>query len=166
MLHAGILPHHTKWNEFFRNLSFVVIDETHTYRGVFGSHMVNVMRRLHRVCRHYGSRPQFICCSATIANPDEVANKLVEREVTLIDRNGAPQGEKRFYFVNPPVIQKELGLRKSPLTMAQRIAGEFLGSGVSTIVFTTTRLNVEVLTKYLKDLFQKSGLEEEQRIRG
>jgi DEAD/DEAH box helicase domain-containing protein len=166
MLHAGILPHHTKWNEFFRNLSFVVIDETHTYRGVFGSHMVNVMRRLQRVCRHYGSRPQFIFCSATIANPKEVAERLIAGEVVLIDRNGAPQGEKRFYFVNPPVIQKELGLRKSPLTMVQQIAGEFLQSGVSTIVFTTTRLNVEVLTKYLKDLFRKSGLEEDRKIRG
>jgi len=166
MLHAGILPHHTKWNEFFRNLSFVVIDETHTYRGVFGSHMVNVMRRFHRICRHYGSRPQFICCSATIANPQEVANRLVEREVHLIDRNGAPRGEKRFYFVNPPVVQKELGLRTSPLSMAQRISGEFLRSGISTIVFTTTRLNVEVLTKYLKDLFRKPGTGDEQRIRG
>ncbi len=166
MLHAGILPHHTKWNEFFRNLSFIVIDETHTYRGVFGSHMVNVMRRLHRVCRHYGSRPQFICCSATIANPEEVAGRLVEGDVTLIDRNGSPQGEKRFYFVNPPVVQKELGLRKSPLSMAQRIAGEFLRSGISTIVFTTTRLNVEVLTKYLKDRFQGPGRDGEERIRG
>lgn len=166
MLHAGILPHHTKWNEFFRNLAFVVIDETHTYRGVFGSHMVNVMRRLHRVCRHYGSRPRFICCSATIANPQEVAARLVQGEVRLIDRNGAPQGEKRFYFVNPPVVQKELGLRKSSLSMAQRVAGEFLRSGISTIVFTSTRLNVEVLTKYLKDLFRKSGTDDETRIRG
>ncbi len=166
MLHAGILPHHTKWNEFFRNLSFIVIDETHTYRGVFGSHMVNVMRRLHRVCGHYGSRPQFICCSATIANPQEVASRLVQGEVVLIDRNGAPQGEKRFYFVNPPVVQKELGLRKSPLAMAQRIAGELLRSDISTIVFTTTRLNVEVLTKYLKDLFKPSGTGEEQKVRG
>ncbi len=166
MLHAGILPHHTKWNEFFRNLSFVVIDETHTYRGVFGSHMVNVMRRLHRVCRHYGSNPRFICCSATIANPQEVAEALVERGVNLIDRNGAPQSEKRFYFVNPPVVQKDLGLRKSPLAMAQRIAGELLRHDISTIVFTTTRLNVEVLTKYLKDLFNKSGTGREQSIRG
>jgi DEAD/DEAH box helicase domain-containing protein len=166
MLHAGILPHHTKWNEFFRNLSFVVIDETHTYRGVFGSHMVNVMRRLQRICRHYGSEPQFICCSATIANPEEVAAGLVQGEVKRIDRNGAPQGEKRFYFINPPVVQKDLGLRKSALSMAQRISGELLRSGISTIVFTTTRLNVEVLTKYLKDLFKKSGTGDEKRIRG
>jgi DEAD/DEAH box helicase domain-containing protein len=166
MLHAGILPHHTKWNEFFRNLAFVVIDEAHTYRGVFGSHMVNVMRRLHRVCSHYGASPRFVCCSATIANPEEVARKLVGREVTLIDDSGAPQGEKRFYFVNPPVIQKEIGLRKSPLAMAQRIAGQFIGKGVSTIVFATTRLNVEILTKYLKDLLRKSGPAEDERVRG
>ncbi len=101
MLHAGILPHHTKWNEFFRNLSFVVIDETHTYRGVFGSHMVNVMRRLHRVCRHYGSTPQFICCSATIANPQEVANRLVEREVHAHRPERCAPGREAILFRQP-----------------------------------------------------------------
>ena len=166
MLHTGILPHHTKWHAFFRNLSFVVIDEMHTYRGVFGSHMVNVLRRLGRACRHYGSGPQVIFCSATIANPKELAERLIEKGVKLLDENGAPQGQKNFYFINPPVIQKEIGLRGSPLTMAQKIASRFLRSGNSTIVFTTSRLNVEILTKYLKDLFRKSGLEEDKRIRG
>ena len=165
MLHAGILPHHTKWNEFFRNLAFVVIDETHTYRGVFGSHMVNVLRRMQRVCAHYGADPLYICCSATIANPEEIGTRLVGRAVRLIDDNGAPQGEKRIYFVNPPVVQKSIGLRKSALTMAQRVAGDLLREGISTIVFTTTRLNVEVLTKYLKDQFAKSGKQDSDRIR-
>jgi len=166
MLHAGILPHHTKWNDFFANLAYVVIDEMHSYRGVFGSHMVNLLRRLHRVCRHYGSSPRFIFCSATIANPKEVAEGLIEREVFLIDQNGAPQGEKRFYFVNPPVIQKEIGLRSSPLTMVQRIAHKLLRNGNSTIIFTTSRLTVEILTKYLKDMFRKTGPKADKSIRG
>ncbi len=166
MLHTGILPHHTKWNEFFRNIAFVVIDEMHTYRGIFGSHMVNVLRRLGRVCRHYGTRPQAIFCSATIANPKELAERLIERDVQLIEKNGAPQAQKNIYLVNPPVVQKEIGLRQSPLSMTQKIAHHFLRNGNSTIVFTTTRLNVEILTKYLMYLLGKSGLEEEKKIRG
>src|SRR3990172_1298225 len=111
MLHTGILPHHTKWVTFFQNLRFVVIDELHTYRGVFGSHMTNVLRRLDRICRFYGSRPQFICCSATIANPKELAERLQEREVLLVEKSGAPSSEKTFIFYNPPLVNKELGIR-------------------------------------------------------
>ena len=94
MLHTGILPHHTKWVSFFENLKFVVIDELHTYRGVFGSHMTNVLRRLNRICHFYGSKPQFICCSATIANPKELAEKLLGREVSLVDQSGAPSSDQ------------------------------------------------------------------------
>ncbi len=166
MLHTGILPHHTKWNELFGNLAFIVIDEMHIYRGVFGSHMVNLLRRLSRICRHYGSRPQYICCSATIANPKEVADKLLERDTFIIDRNGAPQGERRFYFINPPVIHKEIGLRKSALAMVREVAGQFLPNGVAMILFTATRLNVEILTKYLKDLVLRNDPSWEKRIRG
>lgn len=166
MLHTGILPHHTKWSGFFSNLVFVVIDEMHTYRGIFGSHMVHVLGRLQRICAHYGSRPRFLFSSATIANPDELAEKLLGRRSVLIRRSGAPQGEKIFYFVNPPVIRKELGLRQSAQTMVRRVAVRFLRKGISTIVFTTSRLTVEILTKYLKDAFGKLGPGQEKRIRG
>ena len=151
MLHTGILPHHTKWIKLFQNLKYIVIDELHSYRGVFGSHMTNVLRRVKRVCDFYGSRPQFICCSATISNPGELAEKLVEGPVELIDQNGAPSSEKLFLFYNPPVVNKELGIRGSHLGAARNLAFPFIERGIQTIVFATSRLNVEVLTKYLKD---------------
>ena len=115
MLHTGILPHHTKWVKLFENLRYVVIDELHQYRGVFGSHVANVMRRLHRVCRFYGSDPLFICCSATIANPAELAENVVRRPVVLIDENGAPRGPKAVAVYNPPVVNRELGIRQQGL---------------------------------------------------
>jgi DEAD/DEAH box helicase domain-containing protein len=165
MLHTGILPHHTKWVSFFQNLKFVVIDELHTYRGVFGSHMTNVLRRLDRICRFYGSSPQFICCSATIANPKELAERLLEREVLLVDQTGAPSSEKIFIFYNPPVVNKELGIRRSHIHAARQLAAPFIEQGIQTILFATSRLYVEVLTKYLKDRFEKK-LEDKGRIRG
>ena len=165
MLHTAILPHHTKWLSFFQNLRFVVIDELHSYRGVFGSHMANVLRRLDRVCRFYGSTPQFICCSATIANPKDLAEKLLEREVTLIDQSGSPSSEKIFIFYNPPLVNKELGIRANHIRAARRLASPFIKEGIQTILFTTSRLYVEVLTKYLKDRFEKR-LEEKGKIRG
>ncbi len=165
MLHTGILPHHTKWIHFFQGLQFVVLDELHTYRGVFGSHMTNVLRRLKRICTFYGSNPQFICCSATIANPKELAEKLLEREVVLIDRSGAPSSEKIFIFYNPPVVNKELGIRGNPIHAARRLATPFLKEGIQTILFATSRLHVEVLTKYLKDRFEKR-LEDKGKVRG
>ncbi len=165
MLHTGILPHHTKWMSFFQNLRFVVIDELHTYRGVFGSHMTNVLRRLRRICDFYGSTPQFICCSATIANPKELAERLLEREVFLVDRNGAPSSEKIFIFYNPPVVNRELGIRGNHIHAARRLASPFLKQGIQTILFATSRLHVEVLTKYLKDRFEK-GLEDKGKVRG
>lgn len=155
MLHQGILPHHTKWAKLFQNLKYVVVDELHTYRGVFGSHLANVFRRLRRICRFHGSNPVFVLCSATIANPRDLAEKLIERPVALVDRNGAPAGEKAFMIYNPPVVNAELGIRASYVTSARRIAEEFLRAEVQTIVFATSRLNTEVLTKYLKERFER-----------
>jgi DEAD/DEAH box helicase domain-containing protein len=153
MVHSGILPHHPRWAKLFENLRFVVIDELHAYRGVFGSHLTNVLRRLHRLCRHYGSDPTFICSSATIANPRELAESLVERPFELVSETGAPRGEKVFLFVNPPVVNKELGIRRSYLAETRRIASEFLKRKLQLIVFAQSRLATEILTTYLKDDF-------------
>ena len=153
MLHAGILPYHTSWRDLFSNLEFVVIDEIHAYRGVFGSHIANVLRRLTRLCQFYGSNPQFICCSATIANPQEHAQRLVERPFTLIDetQNGAPSGEKQFILYNPPIIDETLGLRGSSVLAARDAASTFLASDIQTIVFARARQTVELLLAYLRD---------------
>ena len=156
MLHAGILPHHTKWQKLFVNLKYVVIDELHTYRGIFGSHFANVIRRLIRICRFYGANPVFICCSATVANPRQHAEKILERPVALIDKSGAPTAAKTFVLYNPPIVNRELGIRQSAMTPARKIASELIDNHIQTIVFATSRLNVEVLTKYLKDKFVKS----------
>jgi DEAD/DEAH box helicase domain-containing protein len=153
MLHAAILPHHTKWFKLFENLQFVVIDELHTYRGLFGSHVANVMRRLRRVCRHYGADPVFICASATIANPGELAERLIEAPVELIDDNGAPRGRKHILVVNPPVANEHLGIRSSSLLTAQHLAERLIGQGVQTIAFARSRTAVEVLTSYLRETF-------------
>ena len=150
MLHTGILPHHTKWIKLFENLKYVVIDEVHQYRGVFGSHLANVIRRLTRICRFYGSDPIFICCSATIANPDELTRKIINRPVKLINNNGAPSGEKHFLIYNPPVINQQLGIRKSVINEASRLAAGFLRHRIQTIVFAHFRLYVEVLLTYLQ----------------
>lgn len=155
MLHQGILPHHTKWAQFFENLNYVVIDELHTYRGVFGSHMANVLRRLQRICRFYGSAPQFIFCSATIANPAELAGRLVGQPVHAITESGAPQGERQLLLWNPPVINPDLGIRASNRSQTTRIARLATRMGLKNIVFAKSRLMVEVLTKYLKDVFDK-----------
>jgi DEAD/DEAH box helicase domain-containing protein len=154
MLHSGILPHHPRWAKLFENLRFVIIDELHAYRGVFGSHLANILRRLHRVCRHYGSNPVFICSSATIANPRELAENLTGRPFELVDRSGAPRGEKFFLFVNPPVVNAQLGIRRSYLSEARRVSLEFLKHNLQLILFAQSRLAVEILTTYLKDAFQ------------
>jgi DEAD/DEAH box helicase domain-containing protein len=150
MLHSGILPHHTKWIKLFENLKFVVIDEVHIYRGVFGSHIANVIRRLDRICKFYGSSPQYICCSATIQNPKELAENITSRKMVLVDNNGAPSGQKHFIFYNPPVINRQLGIRKSSLKEAGRIAQRFITNRIQTIVFAPYRLMVELLLTYLK----------------
>jgi DEAD/DEAH box helicase domain-containing protein len=153
MLHSGILPHHPRWAKLFENLKFVVIDELHAYRGVFGSHLANVVRRLQRVCRHYGSTPTFICSSATIANPRDLAERLVGAPFELVEKSGAPRGEKFFVFVNPPVVNAELGIRRSYLAESRRVAVEFLKRGLQLIVFAQSRLSTELLTTYMKDAF-------------
>jgi len=151
MLHVGILPTHPQWMRFFAGLRFVVLDELHTYRGVFGSHVANVMRRLQRICAHYGSAPHFICTSATIANPRELAEAMVEQPVHLITRNGAPRGEKQIILYNPPMYDVEMGLRRSAVLEAQEIAAHAVQEGVQSILFGKTRLATELLLTYLRD---------------
>ena len=154
MVHSGILPHHPRWAKLFENLRYVVIDELHAYRGVFGSHLTNVLRRLRRICRHYGSNPTFICSSATIANPRELAEALVEQPFELVSESGAPRGEKFFLFVNPPVVNQQLGIRRSYLAETRRIAvGVPEAASCRLIVFAQSRLATEILTTYLKDDF-------------
>jgi len=165
MVHSGILPHHPRWAKLFENLQFIIIDELHAYRGVFGSHLANVLRRLQRICRHYGSNPQFICSSATIANPSELAERLAERPFSLVSQSGAPRGEKFFVFVNPPVVNRELGIRRSYVAESRRVAGEFLRRNLQVIVFAQSRTTTEILTTYLKEDFEDvPGMPE--RIRG
>ncbi|MFQ5419848.1 MAG: DEAD/DEAH box helicase [Anaerolineae bacterium] len=162
MLHAGMLPYHTRWRSLFQNLEFVVLDEIHAYRGVFGSHVANVLRRLRRICEFYGSSPQFICCSATIANPKEHAERLAERPFTLVDesQNGAPTGEKHIILYNPPIIDKELGLRGSAVLAAKDTAVTFLQQDIQTIVFGRARQTVELLLTYLRDELAYAGKDE------
>ena len=151
MLHAGILPHHTKWVKLFENLKYIVIDEIHAYRGVFGSNLANVIRRLKRICEFYGAHPQFICCSATIANPRELAERLTGRPMELIAESGAPAGEKHVIFYNPPVVNRQLNIRDSALKQTFGISRLLLKNGVHSIVFARSRLMVEVLARRLKD---------------
>jgi DEAD/DEAH box helicase domain-containing protein len=150
MLHSGILPHHTRWTRLFENLRYIVLDELHTYRGVFGSHLCNVLRRLRRIARFYGRDPQFICCSATIANPGELAGRLLEKDVEVLEENGAPAGEKTFVFYNPPVVNRALGIRRSYINETSRVAQEFLKRDLQTIVFSNSRLQTEILLTYLQ----------------
>jgi DEAD/DEAH box helicase domain-containing protein len=150
MLHTGILPHHTRWTRLFENLRYIVLDELHTYRGVFGSHLCNVLRRLQRICKFYGSTPQFICCSATIANPGELASKLIENDVEVLAENGAPAAEKTFVFYNPPVVNRALGIRRSYINESSRVAQEFLKHDLQTMVFANSRLHTELMLTYLQ----------------
>jgi len=150
MLHTGILPHHTRWTRLFENLRYIVVDELHTYRGVFGSHLCNVLRRLQRIARFYGSKPQFICCSATIANPGELASRLIEDNVDVLAANGAPSAEKTFVFYNPPVVNRALGIRRSYINEGSRVAQEFLKHDLQTMVFANSRLHTELILTYLQ----------------
>ncbi|MDR3331495.1 MAG: DEAD/DEAH box helicase [Synergistaceae bacterium] len=165
MLHTGILPHHTKWRNLFENLRFIVIDELHTYRGIFGSHFALILRRLARICAFYGSNPTYVCCSATIANPGALAEELIEAPVELVTENGAPSCEKHIIIYNPPVVNATLGIRRSSLLEASRIATEAVSNGVRTIVFSRSRINVELLLKYLRDEAAKRGMDPD-RIAG
>jgi DEAD/DEAH box helicase domain-containing protein len=164
MLHSGILPHHPRWAKLLENLRYVIIDELHAYRGVFGSHLANVLRRLRRICAHYGSSPTFVCSSATIANPRDLAEALVEQPFEIVSESGAPRGEKFFIFVNPPVVNRQLGIRRSYLTETRAIASRFLDRGLQLIVFAQSRLTTEILTTYLKD--DAGGSPASEQIRG
>ena len=166
MLHTGLLPHHTRWRRLFSSLDYVVIDELHTYRGLFGSQVANVVRRLKRICAFYGSNPTFICASATIGNPLELAQRLLEEEnIVLIDRNGAPRGARRLVFYNPPLLNREMGVRRSSMLEARRIAAPWIKSGVQTIVFCRSRLQVEVMLSYLRQELAPR-LDANRRVRG
>ncbi|MBJ6982649.1 DEAD/DEAH box helicase [Luteimonas sp. MC1572] len=168
MLHQGILPHHTKWAQFFENLRYVVIDEIHTYRGVFGSHVANVIRRLKRVCAFYGVSPQFILCSATIGNAGAHGRALIEaaeEDIALVDDSGAPRGDKHVLLWNPPMVNVDLGIRASARSQSNRIARLAIRAGLKTLVFCQSRLMVEVLTKYLKEVFDHDP-RKPKRIRG
>ncbi len=158
MLHSAILPHHPKWMKLFKNLKFVVIDEVHTYRGVFGSHMANVMRRLKRIAEFHGSDPTFVLCSATIANPKEHAEALIEDDVALVDRSGAPTGKRHVLLYNPPVVNRQLGVRASYIKQARNFAMELIKREIPAIVFALSRLNVELMVKYLREGLKKRGL--------
>lgn len=149
MLHSGILPHHTMWIKLFENLDYIVIDEVHSYRGVFGGHLANVIRRLKRICAFYNCSPQFVLCSATINNPKEHAEKLIEKSVTLVDNNGAPQGERHYVTYNPPVVNAELGIRASSVNEAAKIGANILKNKIPLIIFARSRMRVEILSTYL-----------------
>ncbi len=170
MLHAGILPHHTRWARFFQGLRYVVLDEIHTYRGVLGSHVANVLRRLKRVCAFYGASPLFICASATIANPLELADRLVEEPFSLVgaEEDGSPSGDKHLIFYNPPLVDRDLGIRRSAVSDVRLLAERFLAADVQTIVFARARLTTEVLLTYLRDAARREGLpgEKVQGYRG
>lgn len=161
MLHVAVLPHHTRWANFLRHLRFVVIDEMHVYRGVFGSHVANVLRRLQRVARFYGASPQFILTSATIANPVELAEKLIEASPALVDNDGAARGAKHFLLYNPPVIDADLGLRRSALQEGVRLSQEFLQQGIQTIIFGRTRRTVELMLTTLRHAHPRQALDPE-----
>jgi DEAD/DEAH box helicase domain-containing protein len=165
MLHSGILPHHTKWTRAFENLRYIVIDELHTYRGVFGGHLANVLRRLARIARFYGSSSQFICCSATIANPGELASQITELPVDVVEENGAPAAEKLFVFYNPPMVNRNLGIRRSYLNETTRVAKELLARKLQTIVFANSRLHTELLLTYLREA-NPAPLGKSEPIRG
>ncbi|HSG84958.1 MAG TPA: DEAD/DEAH box helicase [Candidatus Limnocylindrales bacterium] len=165
MLNSAILPHHTKWFQLFEQLRIIVIDELHTYRGVFGSHVANVLRRLLRLCAHYGSNPVIVCSSATIGNPAELATSLTGRPVRLVDRSGAPSGERHLLLVDPPILDAATGARGSALTLAQRWALPFLRAGNQTIVFGRSRVAVEVILSGLREALRE-GFGPRTRVRG
>ncbi len=150
MLHTGILPHHTNWLEFLTHLRFIVVDEAHTYRGVFGSHVSNVLRRLQRIARFHGARPQFLLASATIGNPRQLAERLTETSVQLIEQDGSARGKRHFLVYNPPIVDESLGLRKSVLLEAVRLTRDLLTHDVQNVVFARSRRSAEMILTYLQ----------------
>ena len=157
MFNTAILPHHQSWAEFFRELNFIVVDELHTYRGVLGSHLANLFVRLLRICRHYGSDPVFICCSATIANPAEHAALLTGRAAVLIDQNGAPSAQKELIIYDPGITDKRREIRRSSLYESGRLAYRAISCGISSILFTRSRINAELLVESLKRQLHADG---------
>ena len=151
MLHIGILPNHRQWSRLLRRLKYVVIDEAHNYRGVFGSHLAGVMRRLRRLCSIYGSDPRFICCSATVANPGDHAERLAGLPFVVVDNDGSPHGGKDFVFWNPPIIDEARSVRRSANTEATHLFTELLGQGIRTLTFTRTRRLTELIYRYSRD---------------
>ena len=165
MLNQGVLPYHSRWSKFFYNLRYIVLDEVHTYRGIFGSNVANVVRRLRRVCDHYGATPQFICCSATIANPRELATRLIGRSVDLVDDDGSPRGRKRFVLWNPPPSEHSPVYRKSANVQAQELLSRLMREGVQTIVFTKARVVAELIYRYVRESFRGEGSSLAERVR-
>ncbi|HLU38192.1 MAG TPA: DEAD/DEAH box helicase [Planctomycetota bacterium] len=162
MLHTGILPNHTKWQGLFTALRFVVIDEVHTLSGVYGSHVANVLRRLRRICAHYGSDPTFCAASATISNPGEHARRLLERDVLVVDEDGSARGAKHYVFLNPKLVSPLSGLRLPAVEAARQLGGTLLQSDLQSIFFTRTRSTLEVLLKYLRDEADRLNVDQER----
>ena len=159
MLNTAILPHHSSWADFFENLNFIVVDELHTYRGILGSHLANLFVRLLRICKHYGSDPVFICCSATIANPAEHAEMLTGRPAELINENGAPSAQKELVIYNPKMIDSRNNIRRSSLYEAGKLAYKAISCNVSSILFARSRINLELLLKSITEQLAKEGKE-------
>jgi DEAD/DEAH box helicase domain-containing protein len=157
MLHQGILPYHSRWSSFFADLKYVVLDEIHTYRGIFGCHVANVIRRLNRICRHYGSAPTYVCCSATIANAEEHASRLIGMPVALVDEDGSPRGPKLFLLWNPPFVDSAKMERRSSNEEAHELLVALLRQGVQTIAFARTRVVAELLYRYTAEALERIG---------
>jgi DEAD/DEAH box helicase domain-containing protein len=162
MTHISILPHHTLWADFFRNLRYIVIDEIHIYRGIFGSHLANLVRRIKRVAAFYGAHPQFFMTSATIGNPRELAERLIEEPVEVIEQDGSPRGERHMLLYNPPIVYPELGIRRGASNEAIRLVGDLLAYQVQTILFARARRSVEIMLRNLRD--EHAG--DSEQIRG
>lgn len=164
MLHSGILPNHPKWIKFLSHLDYIVIDEIHTYTGIFGSHMTNLIRRLKRITRFYGSEPVFICCSATIENPGDLASGILESEIRLIDNNGAPSGEKQIILYNPPLVDPVQGIRRGVVLESKSIALRFIRERIKTIVFARSRVRTELISSYINNAL-KNYYDDNKRIK-
>src|SRR5919201_2311741 len=151
MLHVGVLPHHDRWGDVLSNLRYVIIDEAHVYRGVFGSHVANVLRRLRRLAKIYGADPQFLLASATIANPGELVDRLLGNTPTVIADDGAPRAERTIVFWNPPLTDEELGLRASPLGEGARVLADLVTRSLRTLLFAKSRKAAELIPKFAAD---------------
>lgn len=163
MLHLAILPQHTRWSHFLQTLQFVILDEVHVYRGVFGSHVANVLRRLKRIAKFYGAFPQFVLTSATIANPVEFTERLIEEPVSLIAEDGSNRGPKHFMIYNPPFIDQNLGIRRSSLLESVRLCEDLIEYDIQTIIFGRSRRSIELILKYLKERLSSRIYQDENR---